>query len=114
LAANVIDAGTPLQITDVVLLETICVLQRVYKVPREAVIDSVIGFVQRSNIAVAGLDKDLVAASLLLCRPSGHVSPTDALIWAAARGAGSAGTPGLVYSFDERFPGQGIRLQTPL
>ena len=50
------------------------------------------------------LDKDLVLQALLFCRLSGRVSFADALVWAAARSQAGAA----VYSFDARFPDEGI------
>lgn len=44
--------------------------------------------------------------ALLLCGPSGGVSFADALVWAAARSEADAA----VYSLDERFPDDGIRV----
>jgi predicted nucleic acid-binding protein len=61
------------------------------------------------NLHFHALDKALVITALLLCRPSGRVSFGDALIWAAARAHPSSA----VYSFDERFPPEGIDLRRP-
>ena len=105
-AAEIIDAGEPLSLTDVVVAETAYVLASVYGVPRDALVDSLIDFLQKRNVAVSGLDKGTVIQALMLARPSKRVSFADAMVWAAAR---SSELP--VYSFDDRFPGDGIELR---
>lgn len=106
-AARVIDNEDGLQVTDVVLAETAYVLTSVYRVPRDLVVDHLITFLQKENIAPFALDKGLVIQAMLLCRPSGRVSFADALVWAAARSAGSR----VVYSLDERFPADGLEVR---
>ncbi|MBI2918297.1 MAG: PIN domain-containing protein [Chloroflexi bacterium] len=106
-AVKIIDSEDSLQVTDVVLVETTHVLRTVYKVEREAIADALVAFVQKANISVVALDKGLVLQALLMCRPSGRVSFPDAMIWAAARGAGGK----VVYSFDERFPTDGLEVR---
>lgn len=106
-AASVIDSQETLMLTDVVLAETAYVLTSVYHVARTAVVDHLIAFVQKENIAVYNLDKGHVLQGLLLCRPSGKVAFGDAMIWAAARSAGD----GIVYSLDERFPEDGLEIR---
>lgn len=107
-AAQVIDREEILYITDVVLVEAAYVLTSVYGVARNVVVDHLIAFLQKDNIIPFSLDKGRVLQSLLLCRPSGRVSFADAMIWAAARSAGS----GVVYSLDERFPEDGLEVRT--
>jgi predicted nucleic acid-binding protein len=107
-AAAIIDSDEPLHVTDVVLLETAYVLTSVYQVPRQVVVDQLIVFLQRANILPAVLRKELVLQALLLCRLSGRVSFADALIWSAAR---STAQP-VVYSFDRRFPVEGIEVRS--
>ena len=103
-SARVIDGDDPLLITDVVLVEAAYVLRSEYDVPREAIVDHLIALLRKANIDVFRLDTHLVIEALRLCRPSGRVSFGDALIWAAAR---SEPDP-IVYSFDRRFPDEGI------
>lgn len=105
-AAKIIDSEDSLQVTDVVLVETTHVLSSVYKVQREAIVDYLVAFVQKANVSIVGLEKGIVLQGLLMCRPSGRVSFPDAMIWAAARSAGSK----VVYSFDERFPSDGLEV----
>lgn len=106
-AARVIDGEEDLQVTDVVLTETAYVLTSVYQVPRDIAVDHLITFLQKGNISPFALDKGLVLQALLLCRPSGRTSFADAMVWAAARSAGSR----VVYSLDERFPADGLEVR---
>jgi len=105
-AAEIIDRGENLKITDVVIIETAYVLISVYEIEREVVVDNLITFMQKKNISPFALEKGLVLQALLLCRPSGRVSFADAMIWAAARSAGSK----IIYSLDDRFPSDGIEI----
>ena len=92
----------------IALAETAFVLTTVYQVPRGRAADQLIDLVRKENISLTGLTKDLAIQGLLMCRPSGRVSIADALIWAAARSGGSE----VVYSFDRRFPDDGLEVRT--
>lgn len=110
LAAAVIDGDEDLWVIGVVLVEAGHVLRSEYLIPRENVVDYLMEFVQKANIRTYGTDKSLVLQGLLMCRTSGRVSVADASIWAAARSSGS----NVVYSFDQRFPIDGLEVrQTP-
>ena len=106
-ASAVIDSVEELEISGVALAETAFVLTSVYQVPRGGTADLLIDLVRRENISLTGLTKDLAVQGLLMCRPSGRVSFADALIWAAARSSGSE----VVYSFDQRFPEDGLEVR---
>jgi predicted nucleic acid-binding protein len=106
-AAQVIDRGENLLVNDIVIAETAYVLTSVYKIPREAVVDQLILFVQKSNISPFALKKDHLLQALLLCRPSGRVSFADALIWAAAQSTEAK----VVYTLDDRFPRHGVEVR---
>jgi len=106
-ASQVIDKEEDLEVSDVVIAETAYVLTSVYKVPREAVVDHLILFLQKENIHPFVLSKDDLLQALLLCRSSGRVSFADALIWAAARSTEEK----VVYSLDERFPRDGVEVR---
>lgn len=106
-AARIIDSEEQLYITDVVLVETAYVLTSVYGISRTIVVDHLIAFLQKENIFPFALDKGRVLQAFLFCRPSGRVSFADAMIWAAARSSGSK----VVYSLDERFPGDGLDIR---
>ena len=82
-------------------------LGSVYGVGREAIVDALVALLRRENIAPYCIAKDDAMEALLMCRPSARVSFADALIWAAARSTDDK----VVYSFDSRFPGDGISLR---
>lgn len=103
-AARIIDGEKALAVTGVVIAETAFVLSSVYGVPRMALVDRLLELLQKENIAVLHLDKGAVLQALLLCRPSNRISFADAMVWAAARSVGAEA----VYSFDERFPREGL------
>ncbi len=107
MAARIIDGEQELTLTDMVIVETAYVLSSVYKVPRKAVVDSLLALIQKRNITLFALEKQLAMEALLLCRPSGGISFADAFIWAAARSAGAE----VIYSLDERFPEEGIEVR---
>ena len=106
-AATIIDSDEDHLISGVALAEIDHVLRSVYNLPREAVIEHLMAFVGKRNMHCHRLDKGTVLEALLMCRPSGRVSISDALIWAAARTSGQ----NLVYSFDARFPTDGIEVK---
>jgi predicted nucleic acid-binding protein len=107
MAAKVLDGETDLKLTDVAIVETAYVLSTVYKIAREAVVDSLIALIQKKNVALFALDKQRALEALLLCRPSNRVSFADAFIWAAARSDGAEA----IYSLDERFPEEEIEVR---
>ncbi len=108
-ATQLVESAGDLCLTETALNETAHVLRTVYGLSREEVVDLLVALLQRSNIVFHSLDKATVIAALLLCRPSGRVSLGDALIWAAARSF----VPSAVYSFDRRFPRDGIEVRQP-
>lgn len=107
-AARIMDGDEDVYVTDVVLAETAYVLTSVYRVPREAVVDHLVAVIRKENIMTHGLGKDLAMRAMLLCRPSHRVSFADALLWAAARSVPSP----VVYTFDERFPRDGVEVRS--
>ena len=109
-AAAIIDGEEGLWIIGVVLAEVDRVLRSVYLMSREVVVDHLVEFIGKRNIHCHGLDKGTVLQALLMCRPSARISVADAMIWAAARSSGQ----NLVYSFDARFPRDGIEVRTGL
>jgi predicted nucleic acid-binding protein len=108
-AAWLIESEKELTLTETAVNETVHVVRSVYGVGREEWVDALVALLQRRNILFHSIDKATVIAALLLCRPSGRVSLGDALIWAAARCV----PPSTVYSFDRRFPSEGIELLRP-
>jgi predicted nucleic acid-binding protein len=114
-AREIVDGSETLLLTDVMVVETAYVLTSVYRVPRERVVDSLVDLLQKKNLAVFGLEKGIVIEGLLLCRTSGRVSFADALLWTVARtvaGTGADRVP--VYTFDGRFPSEGVELRDSL
>ena len=109
-AAEVIDSDEGLWIIGAVLAEAGYVMRSVYLLQREMIIDHLMALPSRRNIDCHGLDKGLVLQGLLMCRPSGRISVADAMIWAAARSSGH----NVVYTFDVRFPSDGITVRTGL
>ena len=107
-ATDIVDGEQELWITDVVLAEASYVLSSVYQLSRALIVDQLIEFVQKQNIIVYAISKGLLIQALLMCRPSGRVSVAEALIWAASRSSGS----GVVYSFDHRFPDEGLEVRS--
>ncbi len=105
-AARILDSGEPLVLSEIALLETAHVLASFYEVPRSALVDALVALVQKSNLILATLPKARVVEALNLCRGSKRYSITDALLWAQAREMGAE----RIYSFDRRFPNQGITI----
>jgi predicted nucleic acid-binding protein len=105
-AAEIVERSSELYVTDVALTETAHVLASVYRVAREAIVDALVALLRRRNVTTFRLDKEAVIQGLLLCRPSGRVSIPDAMIWAAARSSDVE----TVYTFDRRFPSEGVSL----
>lgn len=112
-ARRIVDETDAVAITDVVLAETAFVLLSVYQVPRQAIVDTLVDLLHKANIALHCLDKATVIQALLLCRPSARVSFADAMLWATARSAAGAGQGfATIYSFDQRFPTDGVDVRT--
>ncbi len=106
-AAEIIDDTDRLLISPVSLAEVYFVLEKVYGVPKDIVIDRLIEFLLKKNITPYAVEKELLIEGLQLCRRSGRIDVPDALIWAEARTAGVR----TIYSFDERFPYNGVNVQ---
>ena len=109
-ASRIIEEVENLQVSAVALTETAFVLQSVYHISRENIVDDLTDLVQRDNISVYAMDKNLVLEGLRMCRPSGRVSIGDAMIWAAAR----TDRASAIYTFDRRFPSRGIEIRQTL
>ena len=109
-ATQIIEEVDDLTITEGILGETAFVLTSVYGKSRSEVVGSLIDLVERDNISTYAMDKSLVLRGLEMCRPSGRVSIADAMIWAAAR----TDRASAIYTFDRRFPNQGIEIRQTL
>jgi predicted nucleic acid-binding protein len=111
-ARAIVDRVESLAVTDVVIAETAYVLRSVYDVPRAVVVDTLAELLQKENLVVHSLEKELTLRALLLCRDSARVSFADAMVWAAARSMSPPGAPATVYTFDRRFPAEGVELRS--
>ena len=109
-ATRIIEEAENLQVSSVALTETAFVMRSVYHVSRETIVDRLMALVEMDNISTYALDKSLVLRGLEMCRPSGRVSIADAMIWAAAR----TDRASAIYTFDRRFPSQGIEIRQTL
>ena len=107
-SARVIENEDLLLLSDVAIAEVAHVLMSTYGVARERVVDQLVALLRRGNIDTFSLPKELALGALAKCRPSGRVSIPDALIWTAAR---AESLP--VYTFDRRFPTEGITVLSP-
>jgi predicted nucleic acid-binding protein len=108
-AAALIDSNRPLRVSVVVLAETGYLLTSFYRIERARAVDALVDLLNRDNIEAHEIETDLAIHALRLCQPSGRVSFADALMWAVARSA----APARVWSFDVRFPAEGIELREP-
>jgi predicted nucleic acid-binding protein len=107
-AATLLRCGQPLWIDSVALLETAYVLEKVLNTPRADVVDALLDVVREPNIRLQGLDYNLVLQALMHCRPSGRVGFGDALLWAVVRY-----DSGEIFTFDQRFPREGLTAREP-
>ncbi len=108
-AQRLLDGEAEIAVSLVAVAETAFVLARNYGVPREEVVDNLVGLLRKRNVQVIGVDKSLAAAALLMCRPSGRVSFADALIDADTREHGVS----TMYTFDEQFAAEGLAVREP-
>ncbi len=108
-AAEVIDGRTDILLSEVILVESAYVLESVYRVPRNELVDALISFVQRRNIKLLTLSKPLAVEALGMCRDSKRHSFSDAVVWAEAVEAGAE----RIYTFDRQFPSRGLEAGMP-
>lgn len=71
-------------------------------------VDALMALVRRSNVSLLNVSKPLAleAQALLMCRPSRRICFVDALLLGEARESGVA----CLYTFDQRFPSEGLEL----
>jgi predicted nucleic acid-binding protein len=108
-AARLLDSEETLHLSEIALLETAYVLSSFYKVPRPALVDALVALVEKPNLLLTTLPKARVVEALRLCRESKRYSFADAMLWAQAREL----EVGRIYSFDGRFPNQGVEVVRP-
>lgn len=104
-AARVIDGDETLILSEIVILESAYVLASRYQMPRSAIVDGLTELLQKRNISLPVLPKPRVLTALDMCRRSKRYSFTDVLLWAEALEAGAGRR---VFTFDRRFPSEGI------
>lgn len=108
-AARLLDSERHLILSEVALLETAHVLTKFYGVPRLALVDALVAFVQKANLRMATLPKTRVVEALHLCRDSHRYSLPDVILWAQAREM----KVDPIFTFDRRFPSQGTVVANP-
>jgi Predicted nucleic-acid-binding protein, contains PIN domain len=108
-AVALIEADQAYFVSTLALAEIGFVLTRAYNVDRALAVDVMIDFLNRENISVFGLVNEAAIEALVLCRRSGRVSFVDALQWAVVRSA----VPPRIWTFDARFPADGIQAEAP-
>lgn len=108
-AAALIDSDRSLRISVLVLAEAGYLLTSFYRIERARAVDALIDLLNRENIEAHEIATDVAIQALRLCQPSRRVSFADALLWAVARSV----APARVWSFDTRFPTDGIELREP-
>lgn len=106
-AQAVIDTDQ-LFLSSIILLECGYVLNKIYGYPRDEVVDTLVGFLQRENVEMADLPKDLAAINLIKCKGNSRRSFGDALIVAAMQ----ASSCEEIYSFDQRLAGGDVVVLT--
>lgn len=105
-AARILESDESLAVSLVALAEVGYVLESVYSVPRAVAARTLSDLLARRNLKVIGMPKARVLEALALCAGSRSVSYADALQWAEVRESAAA----TIYTFDERFPMDGIDL----
>jgi predicted nucleic acid-binding protein len=87
--AELIDSPEPVQLSTLVLLETVHVLRsRPYAVANPRLADTLVDLLSHEHIVLSGLDQDLAAAAIRGARERSPRHLADALIAAAAYDAG--------------------------
>lgn len=98
-------------VNSVILSECGYILTKLYNYPRDTVIDTLISFLARENVAMSDLPAELAAEALLRCKGSGRVSFGDALIIASMRACGATE----IFAFDKWLGTPDIRtLHSPI
>ena len=108
-AARLLDSERSLVLSEIALVETAFVLAKNYGVSRPVLVDALVALVQKANLRMATLPKTRVLEALHLCRDSHRYSLVDAMLWAQAREMKVEP----LYTFDRRFPSQGLKVMRP-
>ena len=108
-ARALVESGRPLRVTSVALVESAFTLRHHYGVARTEIVDGLIRLVRRRNILMHDLRRETAVRALQMCAPSGRFSFADAVIWGLVSESESV----RIYSFDRRFPSEGIEVREP-
>ena len=108
-AARLVDGHADIRVSLVVIAETADVLRSFYQVPRADLVDVLIEFMTKVNVAPLEISKSEVIDALVRARAFESAPITDALIAASARAYGALP----VYAFDQKFGRLGAAAATP-
>ena len=106
-AAALVDGPEDIGVSPVALAECAHVLRTQYEIPREDILESLIGFVQRENVRVLGLRTDVLVGTLVRARQLPGRPIPDALIVAASLAADAL--PLATFDRDQRRYGVATR-----
>jgi predicted nucleic acid-binding protein len=104
LAAEAIVESDELIVSALILSEISYVLHKHYHYPRADVTNALVQFLQRENVRMIDMPKELAAVALLKSQSSTKLSFGDALILAQMQ----ASQHQEIYSFDKRFRDESI------
>lgn len=108
-ATALIESDRYLSVSVVTVAEIGFVLTNTYRIERARVIDALIDLLNRENIDTYEVPTEIAIQALRFCRPSGRVNFADAMLWSVARST----APARVWTFDRRFPEDGIERREP-
>jgi predicted nucleic acid-binding protein len=108
-ATALIESERRLFLSVVTVAEIGFVLTSTYRIERSRVVDALIGLLNRENIDTYEAPTEVAIQALRFCRPSNRVNFGDAMLWAVAR----ASAPARVWTFDRRFPMDGVERREP-
>jgi len=112
-AERIIETSANLVLSETTLLESAHVLRSVYELERENILDLLIALLDKPNISLLNIPKEIAVEALGMCRSSNRISFSDAIIWASARSS-STKEIAIVYSFDKRFPRKDIEVRSKI
>lgn len=108
-ATALIESERRLLLSVVTVAEIGFVLANTYRVERALVVDALIDLLNRENVHTVEVPTEIAIQALRFCRPSGRVNFADAMLWSVARSK----APARVWTFDRRFPEDGIERRAP-
>ena len=108
-ATALIESDRHLSLSVVTVAEIAFVLATTYRIERARVVDALIDLLNRENVDTYEVPTEIAIQALRFCRPSGSVNFADAMLWSVARST----APVRVWTFDRRFPEDGIERREP-